>query len=162
MLLVHILPSSLRAQNQALDPLLETGKSFYKVRDLDSAYHYFNLAVAADSASDEAYFRRGLVREKMNDTEGALADYAAAVRINPKPVYYNNRGMIFTLREDHLAALEEYDKALALDPDYVQALFNKGIAYHHLGMTEEACRFVGKARDKGFELAENYWQQFCR
>jgi tetratricopeptide (TPR) repeat protein len=162
MLLVFILPLSLISQNQEVELLLETGKSFYKVRQVDSAYHYFNLAIEADSSSDEAWFRRGLTREKLNDPDGALEDYRHAAQISPEPVYYNNIGMIYTIREDHMAALEEYDKALALDPDYVQALFNKGIAYHHLGMTEEACRFVGKARELGFELAESYWQQFCQ
>ena len=70
-------------------------------------------------------------------------------------------GIIFTLEECHEEALLEYDKALAIDSNYVQAIFNKGISYHHMGMQEEACKFIGKAKEQGFQPAEQYYQQYC-
>ena len=157
-LLIH---KPLLSQNPEIISLIESGNQFYKIRLIDSALYYYNLAVEKDSTSAEAYFRRALARSKNNDNEGARADYKNAIRINPKPVYYNNMGIILTLEECHEEALLEYDKALAIDSNYVQAIFNKGISYHHMGMQEEACKFIGKAKERGFQPAEQYYQQYC-
>jgi len=156
-----LLPASMFSQTQDITSLIETGKSFYKVRNIDSAIFYFNKAINLDNTSDDAYFRRALCKLKLKDNEGAIADYRSAIRINPKPVYYNNIGIIFTLEQYHEEALDEFNKALAIDSTYVQAIFNKGISYHHMGMPEEACKYTVMARDMGLEAANQFCQQFC-
>jgi len=150
------------SQDQDILSLIERGQSFYKNREIDSALYYYNLAIEKDPASEEAYFARALARTKNRDNEGAIEDYREAICLDPKPVYYNNIGIIFTLEEYHEKALEEYNKALELDPAYTQAIFNKGISYHHLGMPDEACVFVGKAKEQGFQLAEQYFNEYCQ
>ncbi len=156
-----ISPGFLSAQKPETTLLLEKGISFYKIRNIDSAIYFFNLALISDSLCDDAYFRRALARSKTKDNDGAIADYRTAIRINPKPVYYNNIGIILTLEQYHEEALEEFDKALAIDSTYVQAIFNKGISYHHMGMQDEACEYTVKARNMGFEAAGQYCRQFC-
>ena len=148
-------------QDQKTSVLIEKGISFYKVRNIDSAIYYYDLALEIDQNCDPAYFRRALAKSKTKDNDGAIADYREAIRINPKPVYYNNIGIIFTLQQYHEDALDEFNKALAIDSTYVQAIFNKGISYHHMGMPDEACKYTVKARDMGLEAANQFCQQFC-
>jgi tetratricopeptide (TPR) repeat protein len=154
--------SSIIAQNKEAGLLLEKGNEYYKARNIDSALYYYNMAVKADNDCAETYFRRALAKEKTQDIEGAVADYKTAIRISPMPVYYNNLGMIMTLRGEQEDAIQQFDKALAIDSNYVQALFNKGISYHHLGNVDEACRYIGKARQKGLLFADEYLMQFCK
>lgn len=149
------------SQDHNIDNLINRGILFYKSRNIDSAMSCFNKAIQLDKQNDEAYFRRALARSKTKDNDGAVADYRMAISINPKPVYYNNIGIILTLEQYHEEALEEFNKALELDSTYLQAIFNKGISYHHMGMPDEACKYTTKARDMGFEAAEQYCRQFC-
>ena len=158
---VFLIPEVLISQNQEVISLIESRKSFYKNREIDSALYYYNLALEKDNSSEEAYFGRALARSKNKDNKGAIEDYREAICLNPKPVYYNNIGIILTLEEYHEEALEEFNKALAIDSNYTQAIFNKGISYHQLGMQEEACKFVGKAKEQGFQLAEQYCLEYC-
>jgi tetratricopeptide (TPR) repeat protein len=150
------------AQNKQAGLYLEKGNEFYKARNIDSALYYYDRAVKADNDCAETYYRRALAKEKTQDIDGAIADYQAAIRISPMPVYYNNLGMIMTMRGQQEEAIEQFDLALAIDSTYVQSLFNKGISYHHLGNVEEACKYVGKARQQGLLFADEYLSQFCK
>jgi tetratricopeptide (TPR) repeat protein len=150
------------AQNKQAGIFLEKGNEYYKVRNIDSALYYYDMAVKADNDCAETYFRRALAKEKTQDVDGAIADYQTAIRISPMPVYFNNLGMIMTMRGQQEDAIEQFDQALAIDSTYVQALFNKGISYHHLGNVEQACKYVGKARQQGLLFADEYLNQFCK
>ena len=46
---------------------------------------------------------------------------------------YNNRGLAHAARGDLLAAIKDYDQALALKPDYAPAYSNRGNAHAVLG-----------------------------
>jgi tetratricopeptide (TPR) repeat protein len=58
-----------------------------------------------------------------------LPHYAAA---------YYNRGRAYFRENDHAQAIEDYDRALELDPSYVNACFNRGDAYQSIGRKEKA------------------------
>ncbi len=152
----------LGAQIDSTEIFMNKGKGFYKSRSLDSALYYFDLALDKDSLCDEAYFRRGLIKEKQKNPEGAVEDYSIAISINPKPIYYNNLGVNLTLQGRHEKAIEEYDKALAMDSLYVQAIFNKGVAYHNLGKYDKACEYARKALDLGLQIANQYIEKYCK
>jgi tetratricopeptide (TPR) repeat protein len=51
-----------------------------------------------------------------------------------------NKGTALYKLGNNTGAIEYYDKALAIDPHYVNALINKGLAIHHLGSyTKRLC-----------------------
>jgi tetratricopeptide (TPR) repeat protein len=54
-------------------------------------------------------------------------------------------------------AIKNYDKALAIDPDYVYALTNKGNTLSNLGRYQEAIEYYDKALaiDPKFKYALN-------
>ncbi len=43
---------------------------------------------------------------------------------------YYNRGIAYKNLKDYRRAIEDYDQALRLDPDYVKAYNNRGYAYY--------------------------------
>ncbi len=55
-----------------------------------------------------------------------------------EPVGYSNLGIAYKDRGDLKKALENYDKALKIDPGYADAYNNRGVAYLKAGMPSEA------------------------
>lgn len=150
-----------QVKSESSQEYLDKGIEFYKSRELDSALYYYNLALETNPNFDEALFRRALVKEKQDDLAGANEDYLKAIQINPKPIYYNNLGINYAIEEKYEDAIIEYDKALAIDSNYVQAIFNKGITFHHLGRWNEACEYANKALELGLEIAVQYTSEYC-
>jgi len=139
----------------------DQGMEHYQVRQLDSSLYYFDRAIALDSMYHEAYFRRALVKAKMNTLEGAYEDYSRAISINPEPKYYNNRGINLAIRNRMQEAIEDYDQALALDSTYAQAYLNKGVAQYHLGEEVAACENIYESYQLGLTMAVPYLEQQC-
>ncbi|XP_049854365.1 uncharacterized protein LOC126335302 isoform X1 [Schistocerca gregaria] len=51
---------------------------------------------------------------------------------------YNNRGHIRYLQVNFDGAIEDYDKAIAIDPDLAVAYYNRGTVFYRLGNFEDA------------------------
>ena len=87
----------------------------------------------------------------MGDLEKAIADYSAAIQLNP--VYalaYNNRGYVYEARGDKRAAAADFRRALALDPALVGA--KNGLK--RLGEPEAVAAESDKLIAQGKVLAE--------
>ena len=63
---------------------------------------------------------QALIRLKMADADGAFSDYTNAIKYDPesKKAYYN-RGVLNFEQGSYQAAIEDYDKAIELDPSDV-------------------------------------------
>jgi tetratricopeptide (TPR) repeat protein len=63
---------------------------------------------------------------------GALADYTRAIDLHPQMAEaYNNRAYTEMAQQDYAAALPDLNQAIALRPDYVNALMNRGDIYNY-------------------------------
>ena len=56
-----------------------------------------------------------------------------------------NHGLTYATSEQYEAALEEFSRAIELDPDDAQAYSNRGTAYHQLQQYEGALEDFGRA-----------------
>jgi tetratricopeptide (TPR) repeat protein len=63
-----------------------------------------------------------------------------------------NKGRSLFNSERYQEAIENFDRALEIDPNYVAALYNKGISLDKLGKHEEAALYFNKAA----EIDPNY------
>jgi hypothetical protein len=64
--------------------------------------------------------------------EFSLWDHTLAFYDNSSKVYYN-RGVQYTLQKDFNKSLADYNRSLKLDPNNLDALFNRANAYENLG-----------------------------
>ena len=60
-----------------------------------------------------------------------------------------NKGLALGNLGKYQEAIEWYDKALKIDPNYVDALNNKGIALNNLGKYQEAIEWYDKVSGDG-------------
>jgi lipoprotein NlpI len=93
------------------------------------------------SAHDRAvaYNNRGNAYLDKGDDDHAMADYDAAIRLDPSlTTAYNNRGNIWLDREDPDSAIAQFDAAIRLDPKFVLAYGNRAAAYSQKGDFDRA------------------------
>jgi len=75
----------------------------------------------------EDLFNSGLAKSEAGDIQGAIADYTAAIRLNPNYAKaYNKRGIIHARNlQDYPAAKADFDRAIAINPNYGDAYYNR-------------------------------------
>ncbi|MFM9265254.1 tetratricopeptide repeat protein [Tychonema sp. BBK16] len=75
----------------------------------------------------EALFNSGFAKSEAGDIPGAIADYTAAIRLNPNYAKaYNKRGIIHGRNlKDYPAAKADFDRAIAINPNYGDAYYNR-------------------------------------
>ncbi|HUL10158.1 MAG TPA: tetratricopeptide repeat protein [Candidatus Acidoferrum sp.] len=81
-----------------------------------------------------AYFYRGVANAAKRKYDDAIADYTAAVKLNPADAQsYNNRGNLYDRKGDNGRALADYSKAIQANPQYGLAYSNRCWSYYLAG-----------------------------
>jgi tetratricopeptide (TPR) repeat protein len=115
------------------------------IRDLAGAESDLTKALSHDDAPTRAYFIRAAVRRALDKNEDADRDMAEGMKREPgDELDYTQRGYA-RLHTDPAAALEDFDKALRLNPRHRIALMNKAYLLGDiLGKPEEAITVVNE------------------
>lgn len=134
----------------ALDSALALDPGFavaYMARGYARQENMRNRAASGDGdAAGEELRRRTLSR----DIAEAMADYDAALRLNPRLVYaWFNKGNLCYEAADYTSALHCYGEAIKIDPSFGAAYFNRGIAYLNIGDKRRAFADLSKAGELG-------------
>lgn len=101
-------------------------------------------ALLAEAATDSAsradlLHARGRVQHDLGNHARALADYTAALEIDPDNSYaLFNRGLIHAVMGNQPRAIEDFNASLELRPDNYQAYHERGLSYLNMGMFNEA------------------------
>ncbi len=119
---------SLRAGNWQL-------AQFYATRALDAG-----TLARGDQAGVLSY--RGDARRRQADYTGAIEDYAQALAIGLPPQFaarvHNNRALAHLRMERPDLALEDYTRAVTLDPTFAEAFNNRGALRSLNGLHDQA------------------------
>lgn len=90
---------------------------------------------------------RGMAHANRQDLDSAIADYNAAIKIDPnRPEAFHNRGRIWHHRRKFDIAIADYDRALALNPRYLNAYLSRAKAYEAMGERAKAAADLAQAR----------------
>jgi Flp pilus assembly protein TadD len=111
---------------QALRPAFDARM---QVDDYDGALALAASAVERDAGSFEAQLLLGRAQQKLHAAEGALASFEAARRLRADDAELHDfRGALYQELGRLPEALADYDRALALRPDFPLAAFHLGLA----------------------------------
>lgn len=100
----------------------------------------------------ESYYIR-----RRNPTQ-AINHLTKVVEISDSPYYRTYLGRLYRSKRLFTRSIEEFDRALALDPGYAYAKINKGISLHYQAKYKESTEFLlsGLASDADYPEAYYY------
>ena len=89
-----------------------------------------SLFISTSFAQDKSpgfYLKRASNKLKVDDYDGALKDYNAALKLNDAdPDIYASRGTLKALYlKDYMGAIKDFDKAIELDIEHIIAYYNR-------------------------------------
>jgi tetratricopeptide (TPR) repeat protein len=88
---------------------------------------------------------RGERLQREGDLQGALAAFGRAIAAREDPAYYVGRGVTHALMDDPDAAIRDFDRALAIDGAFAEALCQRGLQWRRLGHLAAALRDLDAA-----------------
>jgi tetratricopeptide (TPR) repeat protein len=120
------------------------------------------LTLKAEDGIDEpavnvagAYFNLGNVYAQMNDHAQAVATFQEVIRLLPEPYHtpHYNLGLSLAALGKQQEAINAFNEAIKIKPDYWEAHYNLGLAYSKLERYTEAVIAFKKALDNNADYA---------
>jgi tetratricopeptide (TPR) repeat protein len=145
-----------------------------KCANLDTAYGREEQISACTAASQSAswssrdmaeiFINRGTAYQVNDDLDGAIADYAQAIRLDPGiGVAFYDRGLVYEDKGDLDRAIADFGQAVRVDDDFASAFTSLGDAYREKGdparaiaAYNEALR-LGDKSDHAFTPFETFY-----
>lgn len=108
---------------------------------------YPGVRTLLDLIPEPAYDRERAIQLKLEgnnalkagDLGTALAKYTEAISVDPtEPTFFCNRAAVHSRQSNHSSAIEDCERAIALDPKYATAYSRLGFAYFSLDQRDKA------------------------
>ncbi len=117
--------------------------------DLDKAIKAYCDAITLNPEEHRAYSKVGIALWEKDYLEEALVAYHKAVELKPDNEFaQNNLGILYLDGlMDAEEALEYFEEAIAINPNYTLAYFNAGRASQEMGFTNDAANYYQMAID---------------
>lgn len=148
-----------------------TNKTILKNKDDDAAYDQraaayvmlgdFNAAIDDEEIAIKLnpqkslyYTNRGVAKLKLKLYNEALKDLNASVKLEPSQKAYANRGLLYSLTNQHQQAIADYSESLKFIPSDAEVLYYRGISYQALDRKKEACDDLNKSKNLGYTKAD--------
>jgi tetratricopeptide (TPR) repeat protein len=125
-------------QPPTIPEAIQIGVSHHQAGRLADAERIYRRVLEADPENREALHLLGLIAHQTGNNELAVQLIGKAILRGPAPFFLNNRAAALQQLGRYSDALADYDAALALKPDYVEALGNRGIVLQKLVRYQEA------------------------
>ena len=100
-------------------------------------------------------------QKKILDEYGKKIDSLEAIGVPLMSEDYINRGIALYRRGKYELALDAFEKAIELKPDYADAWYNRGVTLAKLGRHEEALKAYDKAIELKPDFAEAWYNKAC-
>lgn len=135
--------TQLLTKAKAIDPNhvatnLKLAELYMVASNFEEAFNHVNTVLRADVYNAEAYFLKGMIYKFAGDTAKAVTSFQTCVEQNPD--YYDAHiqlGLLYATIPDDLA-LAYYDNALDIQPNSLEALYNKALYQQTRERFEEA------------------------
>lgn len=129
--------------------MLESGQQLYASGKLEEAEAQLSKVIKKYPQNGRAYFLRGELKLVLRDYDGSIADTNYSIKLAPKApgveIAYNNRAAALQLKGELDEALADFDKAIAINPNYPPPYNGRGVILREKGRLDEALIAFNKA-----------------
>lgn len=149
------------AQGQAdEDKRMESAMRYIAEGSTDKAIAEYDAIIRFNPRHNNAFGMRGYVKMLKGDAEGAIADYNAAIKLSPNAIgiekAYNNLGIAYQFKGDHISAFNVFDKAIRINPGYASPYNGRGVIFERRGQLKLALADFNKALELNPALTPAY------
>jgi tetratricopeptide (TPR) repeat protein len=129
--------SALQLQRQA-DDLLRLGNACYYLEQFERALTHYSRATGLAPSDPDALINHAVVQLALHRHQQAIQDLDQALRLGENAWAYLCRGIIREQIGEEKRALEDYTRAIRLDPNLVEATYRRGLLYAKTGDFDKA------------------------
>lgn len=130
-------------------------------KDYKNAFLVLNKAIEIKPDMGRAYFLRALCQENKNDFMAAINDYTNAIKFGyADEQLYLNRAICYGKTNNFKSALSDVGLVLSRNPNNAFAWYLSGVA--KINLKENGCNDLATAYQKGYQLAVQALNQYCR
>lgn len=136
--------------------LLQSALALQKAGQLPKARQLYRQVLSLSPDHPDALHLLGLLARQEGDNAQAAKLIRQAVKLHPNPVMYCNLGNAYQSLEEFPLAIENYERALEFNPDYLAALNNLANVYESLSQPEQSFPLYQRALALNPHNAELY------
>jgi len=117
-------------------------------KEYNEAIRILDEAVEDSGVGSNAYFYRGLSKQKLDRYNSAIEDYDKAIELDPEDaISYYNRAISYQNIGSYEQAIEDFDKVIEFNPEDIEAYNNRGATYSQLGNHQRAIEDFDKVTE---------------
>lgn len=145
-----VLESVLSNEPNETSAMKQISSNLLRLKLYDSAIVYLRKVLDINSADVDAYYNLGISYSYKNKLDDAKFYIEKAMSMDTSITYvgYNNLGFFLKLEQGkYQEAIDYFNKAIEIKPDFAYAYSNRGYAKLMLGNTKEAFKDIRKGID---------------
>ncbi|MDM3850523.1 MAG: tetratricopeptide repeat protein [Aphanizomenon gracile PMC627.10] len=123
---------------------------------LDKALAAINQAIQLQPNNPNLYNQKLIVLRDLKKYREAAAAINKAIELSPRAAFYNNRGNVRDELGDKQGAIDDYNQAIKINPNYADAYYNRGNVRDDLGDKQGAIDDYNQAIKINPNLAQAY------
>ena len=142
--------NAIKLDEKRVAAYLKRAAAYEEKQEYDDAIANLNQVIGLDPLDGNFYVLRGFLYQKKGENEKALADYINGLK-QPmidnglKAKAYVRMGNVYTNQKNDIRAIEDFTKAIEIDPKYADAYFLRGVAYGRQKQYAQAVENLTKA-----------------
>lgn len=159
---INLFSEAIKTDARYMDAYAKRAAAYAANGDLKSAAKDYTRAIELSQPAPDAelYHQLALCYGQLGQLSDALQNFDLAIKIGPaKPVYYYDRAITNNLNKDSFHAIEDLNRAIEMDSNYVDSYYARGIVYGERAEYKLALQdfdFVVSARPKDYRAY--YWR----
>lgn len=138
------------------DIILLRGRTFYHIKDFQSAIKDLSKVIELNPELYSAYFYRAKVKEELKDNYGAITDYTKALNDQKFTDAYYSRGKLRLALKEYNAAAKDFSKAINLKSNEAVYYYLRAQCYNFMEKPHEALEDL----DKAVQIKANFAQAY--
>jgi len=143
------IPTSLSQNDKANLHCFGLGGFYMEIRDYSKAREHFNKAILIDKKHIPSHINLGIALAELNQFDQSIAECDFVIS-NSKEVIdlsdsFTNKGQVFVRMGKVSEAIDEFDKAIAIDSTHYKSRYDKGTLLFQLEKYQEAIYEFDKA-----------------